>query len=143
MLRKGLQPQVVQKHPIPRQNEIETLILQLTRVEHSAAAKPFPQDADLAAGNRYDHVRVEHHCHKCRDHEVDHYTREMALKEPPPPRWCPRRGHRPIYWPQIHFHDLILPPSVLHPLSHAANRTVSIGSLRAARQFVNTTMAVR
>src|SRR5262245_5638102 len=108
MLRKGLQPQVVQKHPIPRQNEIETLILQLTRVEHSAAAKPFPQDADLAAGNRYDHVRVEHHCHKCRNHQVDHYTREMALKEPPPPRWCPCRGHRPIYWPQIHFHDLFL-----------------------------------
>src|SRR5262245_46499144 len=105
-LRKGLQPQVVQKYSVPGQNEIETLTLKLARVEHSAAAKAFPQDADLAAGNRYHHVRVQHHCHKCRDHQVDHYAREMALKEPPPPRWCPRRGRRPIYWPQIYFHHL-------------------------------------
>jgi uncharacterized protein YPO0396 len=35
-------------------------------------AKAFPQDADLAAGDRNHHVRVEHHAHKCRDHQVDH-----------------------------------------------------------------------
>src|SRR5262245_61349768 len=110
MLRKGLQPQVVQKHPIPRQNEIETLILQLTRVEHSAAAKALPQNTDLAAGNRYDHVRVEHHGHKCRDHQIDHYTRKMALNKLPPPRSRLRRGRHLIYWPQIYFHDLILQP---------------------------------
>jgi hypothetical protein len=26
-----------------------------------AAAEAFPQDSDMAAGNRYHHVRVEHH----------------------------------------------------------------------------------
>src|SRR5262249_17573030 len=102
----GLQPEIVQKHSVPGQNEIETLTLKLTRVEHSAAAKAFPQDADLAAGNRYHHVRVEHHRHKSRDHQVDHYTWEMALDEPPPPRWCRRWGRRPIYWPHIRFHHL-------------------------------------
>src|SRR5262249_55466068 len=59
-----------------------------------------------AAGNRYHHERVEHHRHKCCDHQVDHYTREMTLNEPPPPRWCRRGGRRPIYWPHIHFHHL-------------------------------------
>src|SRR6516225_3807575 len=77
-----------------------------TRVEHRAAAKAFPQNSDVAAGNRYHHVRLEHHRHKCRDHQVDHYTWEMAPNELPPPRWCRRRGRRPIYWPQIHFHHL-------------------------------------
>jgi len=105
-LGKGLQPEVVQKYSVPGQNEIETLTLKLTRVEHSAAAKAFPQDTDLAAGNRYHHVRVEHHRHKCRDHQVDHYAREMVHKEPPPSRWCPRRGRHPIYRPQIYFHHL-------------------------------------
>src|SRR5262249_42899599 len=84
-------------------NEIETLTLKLTRVEHSAAAETFPQDTDLAAGNRYHHVRVEHDRHECRDHQVDHDAREMALNEPPPPRWC-RRGRRPIDRPHIRFH---------------------------------------
>src|SRR5215831_7686647 len=105
-LGKGLQSQVVQKDLVPGQNEIETLILQQPRVEHGAAAKAFPQDTDLAAGNRYHHVRVEHDRHKCRDHQVDHDAREMALNEPPPPRWCRRRARHPIYWPQIHFHHL-------------------------------------
>src|SRR6266403_5816486 len=50
-LRKGLQSQVVQKYLVPGQNEIETLILQPPRVEHRAAAKTFPQDSDVAAGN--------------------------------------------------------------------------------------------
>src|SRR5262249_19936703 len=100
------QPQIVQKYSVPGQNEIETLTLKLTRVEHSAAAETFPQDTDVAAGNRYHHVRVEHDRHECSDHQVDHYTWEMALDEPPPPRWCRRRGRRPIYWPHIRFHHL-------------------------------------
>src|SRR5262245_30030967 len=57
--------------------------------------------------HRYHHVRLEHHRHKCRDHQVDHYTWEMAPNELPPPRWCRRRGRRPIYWPQIHFHPVL------------------------------------
>src|SRR5262249_33642427 len=72
-LRKGLQPRVVKKPSIQGKNEIEPLILHLTRVEHSAAAKAFPQDTDLAAGTLYSHVGVEPHRHKCRDHQVDHY----------------------------------------------------------------------
>src|SRR5262249_11265907 len=110
-----------------------TLILQPPRVEHGAAAKAFPQDADVAAGNRYHHVRVEHDRHKCRDHQVDHDTREMTLNEPPPPRWCRRRGRRPIYWPHIHFHHLF---STFHPLFStvccATKRPSSIRSPRAA-----------
>src|SRR5207302_1929555 len=80
-----------------------------TRVEHSVTTKAYPQDTDLAAGNRYHHVRVEHDRHECRDHQVDHDAREMVLNEPPPPRRCRRRGRRSIHWPQIHFHHLFSP----------------------------------
>src|SRR5262249_50443352 len=141
-LGKGLQPQIVQKYFVPGQNEIETFILQLTRVEHRAAAKTFPQDTDLAAGNRYHHVRVEHDRHECRDHQVDHDAREMALNEPPPPRWCRRRGRRPIYWPQIHFHHLFSTvccatkqPSSMRSL-RAPSRTRQYGDGRALNSTV-------
>src|SRR5262249_14138812 len=91
---------------IPGQNRIEPLTLKLTRADHSPAAKTFPQHTDLPSGNRYHHMRVEHDRHECRDHQVDHDAREMALNEPPPPRWCRRRRRCPIYRPQIYFHHL-------------------------------------
>ena len=39
---------------------METLVLELTRIEHGAAAEAFPQDADIAARNRHHHVGIEH-----------------------------------------------------------------------------------
>jgi hypothetical protein len=55
-------------------------------------------------------VRIEHYPHKSRDHQVDHDTWEMALNGPSPPRWwC--RVRRPIYRPQIRFHDCSPPPA--------------------------------
>src|SRR5262249_24868896 len=107
---------------------IETLILQPPRVEHRAAAKAFPQDADIAAGNRYHHVRVEHDPHECRDHQVDHDAAEMAFSEPPPPGECRRRGWLPI-WPQIRFHHLS------STVSCAANRPSSMRTLRAGKSI--------
>jgi hypothetical protein len=50
-----------------------------------------------------------------------------ALNEPPPPRWCRRRGRRPIYWPQIRFHHLF------STVCCATNRPSSICSLRAGK----------
>jgi hypothetical protein len=61
------------------------------------------------------HVRVKHDRHECRDHQVDHDAREMALNEPPPPRWCRRRGRRPIY-------RHTLSSSVLHRLPRRNGR---------------------
>ena len=99
----GLQPQVVQKHLVPGRDEIKTLVLQEPRVEHGAVAEPLPQHADIAAGHGDDHVRVEHHPHQRRHHQVDHDAGKMAVGEAPPPRSRHRRGRRPIRWPKVRF----------------------------------------
>ena len=59
-LREGLQPQIVQKYLVPGPNEMETLILELARIEHGAAAEAFPQHADMAARNGYRDMGEEH-----------------------------------------------------------------------------------
>ena len=96
-LRQRLHPQVIEKDFVPRPKEVDALVLQLAWVEHGAAAETFPQDSDLAAGNRNHHVREEHHAHERRDHQEDHHARQMALDEPPPSLSDRRRGRPPIH----------------------------------------------
>ncbi len=117
---EGLQPQVVQKHLIPGRNEIEALVFQQPRIEHGAVAEALPQNADVAAGDGDDHVRIEHHRDQGRHHQIDHDAGEMAVGEAPPPRH--RRGRCSIRWPKIRFQLPLLclpaakPPSLSRSL---------------------------
>ena len=106
-----LQPQVIQKYSVPRQNEVEALILQPARIEHGAAPKAFPQHADIAAGNGDHHVGIKHHPHERGDHQIDHHARQMAIEKPPPPGWR-RGGGCAVDWPKIRFQLTLhrLPP---------------------------------
>ena len=55
--RDGLQPQILKKYLVTEPNEVETLVRKLMRIEHGAAAEAFPQNPDMAAGNRHHHMR--------------------------------------------------------------------------------------
>jgi hypothetical protein len=63
---------------------VEALASQLTWIEDSSVGESFPQDADLAAGDRHHDVRHEYHNDERREHQEDHHTRQMVLDKPPP-----------------------------------------------------------
>src|SRR6516165_7355516 len=80
----GLQSQVIQEHRVPRQSDAHALIFELARIEHGAATKPFPQDADISAWNCHYHKWSEHDAYKRRHHQIDDHHGKVLLDKTPP-----------------------------------------------------------